>query len=625
NFTLGTDYIKTLHHITNIPLDIHLMVENPEDKLSYFSLREGDRVSVHAESTRHLQKALSTIRTLGAKPMVALNPATPLCFIENVLDDIDGVLIMSVNPGFAGQKLIPAALEKTKALRSMLDSRGYSHIEIEIDGNVSFSNAAAMAEAGANIFVVGTSSIFNPSTTLCEGIKRFRAIINASEYIDTDFLLPIKNQSGICECGKPHVCRSKVYIGCGEIEKISERLFDYASKNVYLIADQITFNIAGSRVLELLQKAGIEVSPYVFDTPRPIPDQENVGLAIMNLPLDCDSVVAVGSGVINDISKIVAATAKLPLITVATAPSMDGYASATSSMEMNGLKISLPSKAPNTVIGDLDILADAPKKMLTAGIGDMLAKYISICEWRIAHLIKGEYYCETVATIMREALKNCVNAADRLLKRDKNAVRAIFEGLVLSGVATEYAGISRPASGVEHYVSHVFDMRGVSFGTTVDMHGTQCGIATLLAVKLYEKLCDYTPSREKAENFVNSFDYPKHCKELAEFIGDGAKYMIEREKSEQKFNPSNHKARFDKIEEHWNEILKIIAEELPSASVLESIMKSIELPLEFSGIGIDSKLVCPAFNFTKDIRDKYVLSHLIWDLGITPEELFSKL
>lgn len=622
NFTLGTDYIKNLRKLTGISLDIHLMVENPENVLDYFTLREGDWVSVHAESTRHLQKVLSKIRQMGSKPMVALNPATPLSAIENVLDDIDGVLIMSVNPGFAGQKLIPATLKKCKALREWLDSTGYSHIEIEIDGNVSFENAHAMLEAGANIFVVGTSSVFSSKTTLPEGIKRFRAIINNQEYKNTDILSGRKTESAAtCACGKPHECLSKVYVGSGEIDNIAQRLACYAAKKVYLVADKNTFAVAGERVAQLLLNAGVEVLPFIFSDERPIPDQNNAGLAVMNLKGDCDAIIGVGSGVINDICKIVAKTAKLPLVAVATAPSMDGYASATSSMEMEGLKISLPSKAPDTIIGDLDILASAPEKMLSSGIGDMLAKYVSICEWRIAHIIRDEYYCEEVASIMRAALKSCVDVADRLLKRDKDAVKAVFEGLVLSGVATEYAGVSRPASGVEHYISHVFDMRGVSFGTKTDFHGIQCAIATLIAVKGYEKLRNITPNRERAEAFVAAFDYSKHSEALVKFIGSGAKHMIELEKKEQKYSPYSHKARLDRIINNWDKILETITEELPSAEHLEQLLKVIGIPADFAGIGIDNSLVPSAFEFSKDIRDKYVLSHLAWDLGLSTSEL----
>lgn len=175
NFALGVDFIKQLHRNTNIPLDIHLMIENPDAKLDWFEIRQGDIVSIHAESTRHLQRALSMVKVKGGKAFVAINPATPICAIEEVLDDIDGVLVMTVNPGFAGQKLVPSTLKKIEKIRALLDSLGKTDIEIEVDGNVSLPNARLMADAGANIFVGGTSSVFG--NDLSQGVKNLRNAI----------------------------------------------------------------------------------------------------------------------------------------------------------------------------------------------------------------------------------------------------------------------------------------------------------------------------------------------------------------------------------------------------------------------------------------------------------------
>ena len=160
NFTLGVDFIKQLKKATKIPLDIHLMVEQPERTLDAFPFGEGDWVSIHVESTKHLQRVLAKVKERGAHPIVALNPATPLCMIEDVMDDIDGILIMSVNPGFAGQKLVPHAIDKIAETKKLLAKYGREDVEIEVDGNVNPANAIRMKNAGANIFVVGTSGIF---------------------------------------------------------------------------------------------------------------------------------------------------------------------------------------------------------------------------------------------------------------------------------------------------------------------------------------------------------------------------------------------------------------------------------------------------------------------------------
>ena len=177
NFTLGTDYCERLRDMTDIPLDIHLMITEPEYKIDWFKPRAGEYVSVHAESTNHLQRALAAIRSYGAKPMVALNPATPLSILDYVLDDIDAVLLMTVNPGFAGQKLIPQTLGKIADCRRYLDERGYGSVEIEVDGNVSFENAKKMHDAGANIFVAGTSSVFRSGEGIHANIAKLRDMI----------------------------------------------------------------------------------------------------------------------------------------------------------------------------------------------------------------------------------------------------------------------------------------------------------------------------------------------------------------------------------------------------------------------------------------------------------------
>ena len=160
NIALGTDFIKQLKQRTNIPLDLHLMVEEPGRLLDSFAFGEGDYVSVHFETAKHLQRVLQAVRDRGAKPLLALNPGTPVEFAAEVLDDVDGLLLMTVNPGFAGQKMVPHSLAKIAHARAWLNGNGRTDAEIEVDGNVSLKNAVLMKEAGANIFVAGTSGVF---------------------------------------------------------------------------------------------------------------------------------------------------------------------------------------------------------------------------------------------------------------------------------------------------------------------------------------------------------------------------------------------------------------------------------------------------------------------------------
>lgn len=178
NITLSPDFVKALKKITKVPLDIHLMIEDPAQTIPLLSCcDENDIITIHYESTVHVQKALGVIHEMGVKAGLAINPGTPLCVLEDLLPDVDMVLLMTVNPGFAGQKLIPATLKKLERLRTMLDESGYDQILIEVDGNVSFANALRMHEAGADVYVAGTSSIFSKNGSLEENVKKFREII----------------------------------------------------------------------------------------------------------------------------------------------------------------------------------------------------------------------------------------------------------------------------------------------------------------------------------------------------------------------------------------------------------------------------------------------------------------
>ena len=179
NITLSTDFVKALKKITRVPLDVHLMVEDPA-RLTIPQLTccgPEDIICIHYESTIHPLRALTAIRQMGCKAGIAINPATPICVLEDLLDDVDMILVMTVNPGYAGQKLVASTLKKIERLRKMLAESGHADMPIEVDGNVSFENAVKMHDAGADIYVCGSSSLFSKEGTLEENTARFREII----------------------------------------------------------------------------------------------------------------------------------------------------------------------------------------------------------------------------------------------------------------------------------------------------------------------------------------------------------------------------------------------------------------------------------------------------------------
>jgi len=177
NFTMGPDILKAARRITSLPFDTHLMIEEPDEYIPIFIEAGSSLISVHIEICPHLNRTIQLIKRGGAKAGVALNPATPLCRLDYVLEDISFVLLMAVNPGFAGQNLVPGVIPKIEKLRNIIERRRLN-VDIEVDGNVSFANASLMARAGANTLVCGTSSIFKPGLGIIEGIKKLTLILS---------------------------------------------------------------------------------------------------------------------------------------------------------------------------------------------------------------------------------------------------------------------------------------------------------------------------------------------------------------------------------------------------------------------------------------------------------------
>jgi len=171
NLTIGPSVVASLRKVTKLPFDVHLMIERPENFLEVFAKAGADIITVHAEACVHLHRTLQIIKQLGKKAGLALNPATPLCFLEPILEDVDLILIMSVNPGFGGQKLIPSALDRIRQVRKWIEERGLT-IDLEVDGGINADTIAKVAAAGANVFVAG-SAVFGQKN-YAQVIRTFR-------------------------------------------------------------------------------------------------------------------------------------------------------------------------------------------------------------------------------------------------------------------------------------------------------------------------------------------------------------------------------------------------------------------------------------------------------------------
>ncbi len=173
NITFGPLLVRAVRSVTKLPLDVHLMIEQPERYLADFAQAGADRLTVHVETCPHLHRTIEHIKEVGGKAGVTLNPATPLSTLEEILPEVDLVLVMSVNPGFGGQKYIPGSTAKIARLRAMLDAIG-SQAELEVDGGINSATIAEVVGAGATVLVVG-SAIFNQQAPLAENVRRLRA------------------------------------------------------------------------------------------------------------------------------------------------------------------------------------------------------------------------------------------------------------------------------------------------------------------------------------------------------------------------------------------------------------------------------------------------------------------
>ena len=424
-----------------------------------------------------------------------------------------------------------------------------------------------------------------------------------------------------CACGRTHkAVIDYLSIRSGAVADIPKAIDAIGAKRPFIVCDVHTRAAAWAQVKRVLDEAGIAYTLFCFPMAHVEPNEEAMGSLIMAFDAACDCVMGIGSGVVNDCCKVLAHALGRKMMIVGTAPSMDGYASNCSAMIREGVKCTLTNGAPDAIVCDVDIIEEAPMRMIHAGLGDMLAKYVALCEWRIASLITGEYYCENIAQLMRAALEKIFDSAPKLAVRDPQAVQATVEGLVLSGIAMSFAGISRPASGFEHYFSHMWEMMALERGRAFELHGIQVGVGTLQALRVYDQIRNLKPDREKAFAFIQNFSSEKWEGELRRILGRTAEPVIALEHTSFHNNdPQEHAVRLERILANWDEILAIMDEELPKTETIAALMRSLGMAMEPEDIGFTRQDTRDAFHAARDTRKKYLTSSMLWDLGVLYE------
>jgi glycerol-1-phosphate dehydrogenase [NAD(P)+] len=424
------------------------------------------------------------------------------------------------------------------------------------------------------------------------------------------------NRKFSCECGRMHsVNIESVIVGEGAIKELPGLLNSYGCKKIYIVADTNTFPVAGERAEKLVCSADISYKKHVYRRNGDlVPDETAVGEFVIHMDKDTDMILAIGSGVLNDLCKYMSFKLGIPYIIVATAPSMDGYASVGSALILDNLKTTLPATVPKAIIGDVDILKNAPKKMLTAGFGDMVGKYSAINDWKLSSIINDEYYCGNVVQIVMDSLKRCIDNADGLQERDSDAVRNLMEGLILTGIAMSFSGNSRPASGAEHHISHFIEMMYLFEGKEAPLHGIKVGINTLIINKLRGTLSNKTLRLQDIIKRAELFDENRWAEEVKRIYKQAAPEIISLNKRE-KINSFNERIeRIKKIIENWNEIVDTL-KDIPANEEIEDVLKKVASPVRLNELGIDEKMVSEGLIYAKEVRARYTVLQLAWDIG----------
>lgn len=436
---------------------------------------------------------------------------------------------------------------------------------------------------------------------------------NISKYNIQDYL----GKKFLCDCGREHSADiEKVVIDNGAINRIPEVLSSFGFKKIFMVADNNTYDVAGKDIGKILENSGFELHKHVFVREESlVPDEKAIGEFFLNLVNDIDVILAVGSGVINDLCKFMSFRLNIPYMIVATAPSMDGYASTAAPLTINGLKTTLTTTLPKAIICDIDILKNAPMDMIRAGFGDVIGKYSAINDWKLGRIINGEYYCEFVSEMVMHSVQKCVETADGLQNREDESIRNLTECLLLTGIAMSFTGNSRPASGAEHHLSHFIEMIYMFEGKEVPPHGIKVGFNTIAVNYIREKISRLNPDFSEVVKRASEFDKNKWLDDVKRLFRGSAGDVISLNEKAGINSYDKRIERVKRITDKWDEIVSIL-KEVPSHDEIRNILKKIGAPVTLNELGVDKDIILDGLVYAKEIRDRYTVLQLAWDLGV---------
>ena len=410
----------------------------------------------------------------------------------------------------------------------------------------------------------------------------------------TELLSGIEN----CSCGRTHPCPIKhVIIEDGAIGRLSEIADGY--KNILIIADNNTYRAAGKRVASALGDRVYDT--LIFPDKLLVPNECAIEKINGKISEGCDLIVGIGSGVISDLAKYTSYTHSLPYYIVATAPSMDGYASVGAALILGGMKVTENAHVPEAIIADTSVLREAPMDMIIAGYGDIIGKYSCLNDWQLAAIVRDEYICKTVLSETYGAVESTRGAIKGILERCPEAIATLTEALISVGILMAYVGNSRPASGSEHHLSHYFEIVGIERGERYLSHGLDVFYSSLVTAKIREELAELFESEKEILPAEFEGDYGEKIRRIYGRSAEGVLKLQER----LGFYSERGK-RVAIYSERRKEIARLLRKAPSYREVEEMLYEAGLMPKDFVKLYGEEK-IRDGILYSKDLKDRYTV------------------
>lgn len=411
--------------------------------------------------------------------------------------------------------------------------------------------------------------------------------------LETSMIMDCTPYVGKCVCGREHTLETKkVAVEYGALSN-----FEQYMREVGLEGLRRTV-IYDSNIYALTEGKHVRADQEIV-LPADGLRSEDVLIEDMMKKLDHPEVlVAFGAGTIMDFGRYPAYKLGLPFVAVPTLASSDGFTANICSVIIDGQKKSIPMKAPTLVVADLDIIKGAPKRLVVSGVNDILSKYISLADWKIAKIAADEYYCPMVADLSLEALHIMRQAADKMAETGEIDVEAMTMAQMKSGLTMQLLNHSRAASGAEHLIAHLVEMKPPRFENAAGIHGECVGVGTFLCVRKYHEIARKTPKAKPFEPLSSDWVMEK----FGPWLYDG---IMKENKDDVlgTFDPQN-------IVDHWKDICEVIAE-IPSAEEMEHLYRSIGAKYRPEDIGIAPSLSDEILPISAAIRNRLTLVRML--------------